>query len=81
LNTLLRNAGDGTGNQTAVTGVTAFQLDYYDGGNNLIALPPNLANIRRVQISMTVNRRAGPGPDPRFDGTFKMVSSVRPRNL
>ena len=83
VNTLLsRNAGDGTGNQTAVTGVTAVQLDYYDGNDNLIASPSsNLAGIRRVQITMTVNRSPGPGPDPRFDGTFKMVSSVRPRNL
>jgi Tfp pilus assembly protein PilW len=87
LNTLLRNAGDGTGNQTAATGVTVFQLDYYDNaptnppGGNPIALPPNLANIRRVRIRMTVNRRAGPGPDSRFDGEFKMDSSVRPRNL
>lgn len=75
---LLRDAGDGTGPQTAVTGVTAFQLDYYDGNDNLTS---NLAGIRRVRITMTVNRRPGPGPDPRFDGTFKMVSSVRPRNL
>jgi type II secretory pathway pseudopilin PulG len=75
--TLSKN--DGTGVQPAVTGVTAFQLSYFDSTETLIpsgSLSANLANIRRVAISMTVQSAAAQNR-----GTFSLNASVRPRNL
>jgi Tfp pilus assembly protein PilW len=75
--TLSRNSGAGA--QTVVSGVTAFQLSYYDTTEALIptaSLAANLANIRRVVISMTVQSAAAQNRS-----TFTLNASVRPRNL
>ena len=75
--TLSKNAG--TGAQPAATGVTAFQLSYYDSTETLIptaSLSANLANIRRVVISMTVQSAAAQNRS-----TFTLNASIRPRNL
>ena len=75
--TLSKN--DGTGAQPAATGVTAFQLSYYDATETVIptaSLSANLANIKRVVISMTVQSAAAQNR-----GTFTLNASVRPRNL
>jgi prepilin-type N-terminal cleavage/methylation domain-containing protein len=78
-NTVTRDPGDGTGAQTAFTGVSAFSLTYFDNTDTQIAaanLAANLANIRRVVISMTVQSTAALNR-----GTFSLSSSVRPRNV
>jgi Tfp pilus assembly protein PilW len=75
--TLSRNSGAGA--QAVVTGVTAFQLSYYDPTEALIPtanLSTNLANIRRVVIGMTVQSAA-----TQNRSTFTLNASVRPRNL
>ncbi len=75
--TLSKN--DGTGAQPAATGVSAFQLSYYDSTETLIptaSLSTNLANIRRVVISMTVQSTA-----VQNRGTFTLNAAIRPRNL
>jgi hypothetical protein len=75
--TLSRNSGAGA--QAVVSGVTAFQLSYYDAAEALIptaSLAANLANIRRVAISMTVQSAAAQNRS-----TFTLNASVRPRNL
>ena len=75
--TLSKN--DGTGAQPAATGVTAFQLSYYDATETVIptaSLSASLATIRRVVISMTVQSAAAQNR-----GTFTLNASVRPRNL
>jgi hypothetical protein len=75
--TLSRNSGAGA--QPVVTGVTAFQLNYYDSTETVIpsaSLSASLANIRRVVISMTVQSAAAQNRS-----TFTLNASVRPRNL
>jgi len=75
--TLSRNGGAGA--QAVVTGVTAFQVSYYDATETLIpaaSLTANLANIRRVVISMTVQSAAAQNRS-----TFTLNAAVRPRNL
>jgi prepilin-type N-terminal cleavage/methylation domain-containing protein len=77
--TVSRDPGDGTGAQPAVTGVTSFQLTYFDGNDNSIpsgSLSANLGNIRRIVISMTVQSATSQNR-----GTFALNTSVRPRNL
>ena len=77
--TVSRNPGDGTGAQPAVTGVTAFQLTYFDATDTAIApanLAANLLNIRRVVVSMTVQSASAMNR-----GTFTLNTSARPRNL
>ena len=77
VSTLSRNSGSGA--QTVATGVTAFALSYYDSTETVIApanLTANLANIKRVVISMTVQSTAAQNR-----GTFTLNASVRPRNL
>ncbi len=77
VSTLSRNAGDGTGAQPAVTGVSAFALTYYDVNDNVIASPgTNLAAIRRVSVSLTVQSAA-----TQYGSTFTLTASGRPRNL
>ena len=77
--TLSKDAGDGAGSQPVVTGVQAFQLRYFDA-NDAEILPANLAanlqNIRRVMIDLTARSATALN-----QGTFRGVSSVRPRNL
>ena len=73
--TVSRNPGDGTGAQPAVTGVTAFQLTYFDATDIQIPsanLTARLLDIRRLVVSMGV--QANPG-------TFTLNTSARPRNL
>jgi prepilin-type N-terminal cleavage/methylation domain-containing protein len=75
--TLSKN--DDTGAQPVATGVTAFQLSYYDTTDTVIptaSLATSLANIRRVVIGMTVQSAAGQNR-----ATFTLNASVRPRNL
>lgn len=76
---ITKDAGDGTGVQTLATGVPAFQLRYFDTTDAEILpanLAANLANIRRISITvtaqsaMTVSSRS-----------FTMTADVRPRNL
>jgi len=77
--TITRDAGDGNGPQTAVTGVTAFSLTYYDQTDTAIAaanIATNLANIRRVVIGMTAQSTVALNR-----GRFTLTSSVRPRNV
>lgn len=77
VSTLSRNAGDGTGAQPAVTGVTAFALTYYNATDTVIASPgTNLAAIRRVAINLTVQSTA-----TQNRSTFTLQASGRPRNL
>lgn len=74
---LSKNAGDGTGVQPAVTGVTAFALTYFDANDNVIASPgTNLAAIRRIAMSLTVQSAA-----TQNRSTFTLTASGRPRNL
>ena len=80
--TVSRNPGDGTGAQPAVTGVTAFQLTYFDPTDIQIpsgSLPANAATlltIRRIVVSMTVQSASAANR-----GTFTLNTSARPRNL
>jgi prepilin-type N-terminal cleavage/methylation domain-containing protein len=77
--TLSKDAGDGNGLQPLVTGIQNFDLRYF---NNFEAeIPPanlaaNLANILRIQISMTAQSAAAQNRQ-----IFPLNSSVRPRNL
>jgi prepilin-type N-terminal cleavage/methylation domain-containing protein len=74
---LSKNAGDGTGAQAAVTGVTAFTLTYFDANDNVIASPgTNLAAIRRIAMSLTVRSAA-----TQNGSTFTINASGRPRNF
>jgi prepilin-type N-terminal cleavage/methylation domain-containing protein len=77
--TVSRDPGDGTGAQPAVTGVTAFQLTYFDTTDTAIAsgaLAANLLNIRRIVISMTAQSASAMNR-----GMFTLNTSARPRNL
>ena len=77
--TVTRNAGDGSGAQVAFTGVSAFQLTYFNNIDASIpsgSLATNLANIRRLVVTMTVQSTATLNR-----GTFTLTSSVRPRNV
>lgn len=77
--TLFKDAGDGTGLQPLATGIQAFQLTYFDANENQILpanLLANLANIRRIAITLTAQSAAALNR-----GTFTINSTVRPRNL
>jgi prepilin-type N-terminal cleavage/methylation domain-containing protein len=79
VNTLLKDAGTGTGLQPLATGVTSLNLTYFDG--NDVVIPPaglagSLGTIRRIVVTLTA--RAGGSVESR---TFNLTSSVRPRNL
>lgn len=77
--TLSKDPGDGTGLQPLATGIQNFNLRYFDTNDAEILpanLAANLANIRRIQISMTAQSAAALNR-----GTFTLNSSVRPRNL
>lgn len=77
--TLSKDPGDGTGLQPLATGIQNFSLRYFDTNDAEILpanLAANLANIRRIQISMTAQSAAALNR-----GTFTLNSSVRPRNL
>ena len=79
VNTLFKDAGDGQGLQPLATGIQSFQLTYFDTSDAAIPaanLPANLANIRRIAVSMTDQSAAALNR-----GTFRLDSSVRPRNL
>ncbi len=74
--TLSKDPGDGTGLQPLATGIQAFQLTYFDTSESQILPPINLANIRRIGITLTAQSAAALNR-----GTFTINSSVRPRNL
>ncbi len=77
--TLSKDAGDGTGLQPLATGIQNLNLRYFNASDVEIApanLAANLANIRRIQISMTAQSAAALNR-----GTFTLNSTVRPRNL
>ena len=77
--TLSKNAGDGNGLQTLADGIQAFQLRYFNAGDVEITppnLPTNLANIRRIALTLTAQSVAAQNRQ-----TFAINSAVRPRNL
>jgi prepilin-type N-terminal cleavage/methylation domain-containing protein len=77
--TLTKNAGDGAGAQTLATGVSAFQLRYFDATDTEILaanLGANLANIRRISVTLTA--QASTSVSSR---AFTITANVRPRNL
>ena len=80
-NTLSKDPGDGTGPQTLATGVQVQQFSYFDTTDTAILtsnLAANLANIRRVAITMTAKSTA---PNPCNARSFTVTTYVRPRNL
>ncbi len=61
----------------AITPATiVLQLTYFDTSESQILPPINLANIRRIGITLTAQSAAALNR-----GTFTINSSVRPRNL
>ena len=80
-NTLSKDPGDGTGSQALATGVQVQQFSYFDTTDTAILssnLAANLANIRRVAITMTAQSTA---PNPSNARSFTVTTYVRPRNL
>jgi len=79
--TLSKDPGDGTGSQALATGVQVQQFSYFDTTDTAILtsnLAANLANIRRVAITMTAKSTA---PNPCNARSFTVTTYVRPRNL
>ena len=79
--TLSKDPGDGTGSQALATGVQVQQFSYFDTTDTAILtsnLSANLANIRRVAITMTAQSTA---PNPCNARSFTVTTYVRPRNL
>jgi prepilin-type N-terminal cleavage/methylation domain-containing protein len=77
--TLTKDAGDGAGAQTLATGVSTFQLRYFDTADAEILpanLTANLANIRRISVTITAQATASVAAR-----TFSITANVRPRNL
>jgi type II secretory pathway pseudopilin PulG len=79
INTVFKDAGTGLGFQPLATGVTGFQLTYFD--TNDVAIPVaslgvSLDLIRRVVVTLTAQSA---GTDEVH--SFTLTSSVRPRNL
>ena len=80
-NTLSKDPGDGTGSQALATGVQVQQFSYFDTTDTAILtsnLSANLANIRRLAITMTAQSTA---PNPCNARSFTVTTYVRPRNL
>jgi prepilin-type N-terminal cleavage/methylation domain-containing protein len=80
-NTLSKDPGDGTGAQALATGVQAQQFSFFDTTDTAILttnLSANLANIRRVAITMTAQSTAS---NPCNARSFTVTTYVRPRNL
>ena len=78
--TISKDDGQGGGLQPLADGVQAFQLRYFDAADVEIppgALPANLANIRRIRITMTAQSPPGWWRPQ----AFTITSDVRPRNL
>lgn len=71
--TLSRDAGDGGGLLAVATGVSNFQLTYYNANN---VVDNTLASIRR--ISVTITTQSAMSLDQQ---SFTINSDVRPRNL
>ncbi len=79
--TLSKDPGDGTGSQALATGVQVQQFSYFDTTDTAILasnVTANLANIRRVAITMTAQSTA---PNPCNARSFTVTTYVRPRNL
>jgi len=79
--TLSKDPGDGTGSQALATGVQVQQFSYFDTTDTAILtsnVSANLANIRRVAITMTAQSTA---PNPCNARSFTVTTYVRPRNL
>ncbi|HEV8532941.1 MAG TPA: prepilin-type N-terminal cleavage/methylation domain-containing protein [Methylomirabilota bacterium] len=79
ISTLFKDTSTGLGFQPLATGVTGFQLTYFD--TNDVAIPvaslaASLGIIRRVVITLTAQSA---GTDE--VRSFTLTSSVRPRNL
>jgi len=79
IDTVFKDAGTGLGFQPLATGVTGFQLTYFD--TNDVAIPVaslgvSLNLIRRVVVTLTAQSA---GTDE--VRSFTLTSSVRPRNL
>jgi hypothetical protein len=76
--TLFKDSGTGDGLQPLAAGVTGFTLTYFDANDAAIpawALAGNLGTIRRIVVTLTTQSGS---TDAR---TFKLTTSVRPRNL
>jgi prepilin-type N-terminal cleavage/methylation domain-containing protein len=79
VSTVFKDAGTGLGLQPLATGVTAFQLTYFDTNDVVIpvaGLGASLGIIRRVMVTLTAQSA---GTDE--VRSFTLTSSVRPRNL
>jgi prepilin-type N-terminal cleavage/methylation domain-containing protein len=75
--TLRRDAGDGNGAQPLAENISAMSIRYYDTTDSEIISPSaHLADIRRLQITITAFK----GSPLRGDQTFRLSSSIRPRN-
>ena len=78
--TLSKDPGDGTGSQALTTGVQVQQFSYFDTTDTAILtsnLSTNLANIRRLAITMTAQSTTNPSNAR----SFTVTTYVRPRNL
>ncbi len=78
--TLRRDAGDLNGPQPLAENISALSIRYYDTTDSEISpasLSAHLANIRRLQITITAFK----GSQLRGDQTFLLNSSIRPRNI
>jgi len=79
IDTVFKDAGTGLGFQPLATGVTGFQLTYFDTSDVAIpvaSLGASLNLIRRVVVTLTA-QSAGTAEVR----SFTLTSSVRPRNL
>lgn len=79
IDTVFKDAGTGLGFQPLATGVTGFQLTYFDTSDVAIpvaSLGASLNLIRRVVVTLTAQSA---GTDE--VRSFTLTSSVRPRNL
>lgn len=77
--TISKDDGEGGGLQPFVEGVQAFQFRHFNAADLEIpsgSLAANLATIRRIMITITVQASSSQNPQ-----TFTLSSDVRPRNL
>lgn len=79
--TLRRDAGDGNGPQPLAENISAVTIRYYDTADAEISaasVPAQLNDIRRLEIRITAFKGGGP---LQGNQTFRLDSSVRPRNI
>ena len=79
VDTIFKDAGNGTGLRPLAAGVTACSLTYFNTNDVVIppgALPGNLGSIRRIVVTLTAQSTGS-----QETRSFSLTSSVRPRNL